>query len=106
MQIDGVGGDDHALTLGYGEQRRGQEIGHGLAYSGAAFHHQMLVVVNGFGDAVQHLFLLGTVLEPGKPLREGTVLGQESSDFVLAKVAQGRVRAAFLRRAQPDCKLL
>ena len=73
LEVDGVGGDNHALPLGQCEQGRRQQVGHGFAHARSTFHYQVLPIVDGSRDGSQHFFLLGPVFEPFEYLGEGTV---------------------------------
>ena len=63
------------MAFGDSEERCGQKVGHGFSDAGAAFYHQVLAVIHGFGDTGQHLFLLWPVFESGEHLGEGTFPG-------------------------------
>ena len=63
LEVDGVGGDDDALSLGHGEEDGRQQVGQRLADASAALDYQVMLVINGVGDCVQHFFLLRAVLE-------------------------------------------
>ena len=66
LQVDRVGGNDDAIVFFAEDRLDGRhEVGERLADAGAGLDQQMPFAVDGVGDGVGHLHLLGPALEVG-----------------------------------------
>ena len=97
LEIDGLGGDHHSAAAGNGEEDRGEKVGHRFSDAGGAFHHQVARLIDGLGDAGEHLFLFGTVFKAGKGLGKRSRGAQKVYDIVLVNRAQVTVHPALFR---------
>ena len=87
LEVDGVGGDHHALVIVQGPVNGGHEVGHRLARAGPGLDHHVLAAVEGLGHGAQHLDLLGAMLVTGHAAGQRAVLVQHGGDLI--QVQQG-----------------
>ena len=94
LEVDGVGGYHHPLASGDGEEGRREQVGQRLADAGAALDDQVMLVVDGAGDRVQHFLLFGAMLKAAEHLGEWASRAEHTVDVVPGDVAQTFVLAA------------
>ena len=99
LEVDGVGGHNHALPVGGGVQHGRQQVRDALADAGAPFNDQLPALVNCAGNRLQHLGLLRPVLEVGKGLGENAVGSQQLLHLLLGELTAHRVGGRTLGRA-------
>ena len=85
LEVDGVGGHDDALAVGGGVHHGRQEISDALADTGAALDDQLSALIDGAGDGLEHLSLLGTRLEIGEGFGEDSVGVKQAFDLLLGE---------------------
>ena len=89
LQVDGVGGDDHALVVGGRPEGGRQQVGKGLADAGAGFDHHVVAFIQGSGDRTEHVQLLGAAFKLRAAISaveiffKGAAVFQDSRNFIL-----------------------
>ncbi len=82
LKCNGIGGDDDASAILHCPQCSRDQIGVGLACTGARFDQQVVAFIERPGDGAQHLDLLRTVFEIFEIMRKRTAMFQQGSHFV------------------------
>ena len=77
--------------MGGGVKHRRKQIGDAFADAGSAFHDELPALVDGAGDGLEHLGLLGPVFKPGKSAGKYALGRQKILDLLFGEFAPYRV---------------